>query len=68
MAEPRKGYVSIKRAGRVIGYLNPRRKRFQLAAQGDDGNYATVEVATAADSDEAKKLLKANFDYYATAT
>ena len=63
-AEPRKAYVSIKRAGKVIGYLEPRRTHFVLTAQGAEGSYVSVNVSQGEHLEAARKLLQTNFDFF----
>jgi len=61
-ADPIKYSVSIKVGGRLLAYLEPRRKYFHISMYDEDRDWASWEISTAKDVDKVRRIIRMNYD------
>lgn len=64
LIEPIKYALSIKVSGRVIMYLDPRRKHFLVSTYDNESKWTRFPIQEPEDLDEIKILLKGNYEKF----
>lgn len=62
-ASPIQDAISIKRAGRILAYLYPRRKFFLVGYYDDEGNWPMERIASQSDLEGILKTLRARLEW-----
>ena len=55
--------ISIKRAGRILAYLYPRRKFFLIGYYDDEGNWPMERIASQSDLEGILKTLRTRLEW-----
>ena len=59
--EPTKSRISIKKSGRVVSYIRPRRKYFFISINEADGNWHSYLIKSESDLGRIKSLVRESF-------
>jgi hypothetical protein len=62
LVEATKYAISIKVDGRVVAYIEPRRKHFLLSTYDSEGKWTSQQINSQSDVDTFQPIVRANFD------
>jgi len=62
LIEPTKHDISVKKSGRVLSYIGPRRKHFIIYTNDAEGKWTGYPIHNKSDLENMKLLLRANYE------